>query len=692
MRTRVFDDYQVAKIFRDVMSAVHFLHVRKVFHRDIKPENVLLDGQGNFKLCDFGFSAIFGNGENRKTLCGTKEYLAPEVICSDAQDDKVDIWCMGVLLFELVHKRPPYACKNIMTLYNEIKMRKLQFKSGINPDFRRIIEMCLQFEPTARPTAELIVESFGWLIDRSPTTKVGSDNGSGFGGARSRVRVQEKSAPKVNINIGSVNINIVNQASQEQTQNQSQNQARSMQHIPVQTRPVPQATSPYVNVYTGLPHAESERVLQVPVENRDSRTQKYSLTGKQETKETRTVNQNQHFNRPSSELFDPTLNYKFSDQTVFHHASTNLTNTPSPSNQPPMRPNQSDEEIRRANSLMDNMRSKELYQNHRSGNTPQINKEERQQPARVVIQSQKNVIVRQSPIKSSQPQSFGHIETSINRNIGPSSQHSFSPAPRPATKHFSFVTGQESNTRLVNQLQPSSWTNHFDAIQLERTPVTKYEDPSLSKTVPPPSTSNLHSPNDFHRAETSRNLHNASGFTKVNGTSAHHMPVVNIYRREINEGHGQQPNIYKNVVNNDYEQRQKERYFPQTHQRIPTAPPYQVPLTPMPQKTASNPVRYIKPQTMSITRMQTETHFPQQIQNAGNSTDRRLQNSSSVPRRINSIQQHQLPVTYTHEIIHQPMVVHKVIHQTPQVQRTRDVRSTSAQIGEVRSVRYVNYY
>lgn len=682
MRPRHLEDVQVAKIFRDVMSAVHFLHQRKIFHRDIKPENVLLDGQGNFKLCDFGFSAIFGNGENRKTLCGTKEYLAPEVICSDAQDDKVDIWCMGVLLYELVHKKPPYACKNIMTLYNEIKMRRIQFKPNIHPDFRRIIEMCLQLEPSARPTAQFIVDSFHWLTDRQTTSRPGADNGR-LEESRGRPRQPEKPS-KVNINIGSVNINIVNPQSGGQTQ--------SLQNIPLQPRILPATPSPYVNVYTGLPQSESERVVGVPMDYRETKTQKISVTTKPDSKDSRTIGQPPSFNRPSSESMETYQTVKFIEHGVFHHAHTNMVNPQSQYHQPFLKGTSAEDEARRANSLMENLRPREV-QHHRTVQHPQINPQEGVNQPRVVVQSQKNVVVRSSPVKSpADQQTYPHIETSINRNAGPPSQHSFSPAPRQATKHFTFVnTPEPTATRLVNQpTPPSRFVDNFTA---ERKPSYPTEDPSLSRTAPPATSSHGSFTNDVQWVDSARANKGATGFHKVNSLNTPSMHVVNIYRREPNEPQVQPPNIYKNAPTNDLYNRPPERPAVQTYQRIPSGANYQGTYTPVSQKTSpALPVTYLKPQTYSITRSPPETTFTQQGTGGNSSVDRRIPSSSSVPRRIQSIQQMPSGAVYGQEFVSQPMTITKVVHQTPQPQRTREVRSTSAQISEMRPVRYVNYY
>lgn len=159
-KKRILSHPEVVKIFTQTASAVAYLHERKMVHRDIKPENILIDRAGNFKLCDFGFCAPYGTDTKRNTLCGTMEYLAPEVITSKQQDDKVDIWCLGILLYELVHKKTPYGGKNVMELIQEIRTKALGFRSTLHPELKTIIQMCIRQEPSHRPSAAYILANF----------------------------------------------------------------------------------------------------------------------------------------------------------------------------------------------------------------------------------------------------------------------------------------------------------------------------------------------------------------------------------------------------------------------------------------------------------------------------------------------------------------------------------------------------
>lgn len=85
-------------------------------HRDLKPENILLDEDFNVKLCDFGWAQDFKKNQMRNSLCGTCEYMAPEVVFQKNHNEKIDIWCLGVLLYEMLHGLPPYNADSLQRL------------------------------------------------------------------------------------------------------------------------------------------------------------------------------------------------------------------------------------------------------------------------------------------------------------------------------------------------------------------------------------------------------------------------------------------------------------------------------------------------------------------------------------------------------------------------------------------------
>ena len=106
-KIKCFDENTAFNYFIQTCSAINFLHSNNLVHRDIKPENLLIDNNNNVKLCDFGWCAELNLG-NRVTFCGTYEYMAPEIVNELPYNSSIDIWSLGVLLFELIHGYSPF--------------------------------------------------------------------------------------------------------------------------------------------------------------------------------------------------------------------------------------------------------------------------------------------------------------------------------------------------------------------------------------------------------------------------------------------------------------------------------------------------------------------------------------------------------------------------------------------------------
>lgn len=102
-----------------VLLAFCDLHERKIAYRDLKPENLVMDSNGFLKLVDFGLAKKVDSGKTW-TLCGTPDYLAPEVILNEGHDWAVDYWALGVLIYEMTAGSPPFYADDPMEVYEKI--------------------------------------------------------------------------------------------------------------------------------------------------------------------------------------------------------------------------------------------------------------------------------------------------------------------------------------------------------------------------------------------------------------------------------------------------------------------------------------------------------------------------------------------------------------------------------------------
>jgi len=147
-----FNEKMAAQYLRECISAVQYLHSLDppIIHRDIKPENILLDSNGIVKLADFGWSNYFDDDNRRLTYCGTPEYLAPEMIKQSGHDKMLDVWNLGVLLFELLTGSPPFEGGSQNELFSNILALKIKWPKGFSGIARDLISKLLKIDPKQR--------------------------------------------------------------------------------------------------------------------------------------------------------------------------------------------------------------------------------------------------------------------------------------------------------------------------------------------------------------------------------------------------------------------------------------------------------------------------------------------------------------------------------------------------------------
>jgi aurora kinase len=148
-RRTYFNERTSAQFISDLATALDYCHSKNVIHRDIKPENLLLGYHNEIKIADFGWS-VHALNSRRNTLCGTLDYLAPEMVDGKEHDKYIDNWSLGVLLFEFLTGIPPFEADGHSATYRRIRKVDLRFPRHVSEDARDLIRKLLIKEPTNR--------------------------------------------------------------------------------------------------------------------------------------------------------------------------------------------------------------------------------------------------------------------------------------------------------------------------------------------------------------------------------------------------------------------------------------------------------------------------------------------------------------------------------------------------------------
>lgn len=142
-------DNEAARFYTGCVATVfEHLHQKNIIYRDLKPENLLLDSQGFLKVTDFGFAkkVVF----KTYTLCGTPEYIAPEVLLNKGHGKGVDWWTLGILMYEMLSGQPPFVDEDPMGIYQQILKGKITFPRYFDRSAKALIKKILTADLTKR--------------------------------------------------------------------------------------------------------------------------------------------------------------------------------------------------------------------------------------------------------------------------------------------------------------------------------------------------------------------------------------------------------------------------------------------------------------------------------------------------------------------------------------------------------------
>ncbi|KFX88179.1 hypothetical protein O988_09135 [Pseudogymnoascus sp. VKM F-3808] len=187
-----FPEWKAAAYIAQMAAALKYLHKKHVIHRDIKPENILMGIHGEIKISDFGWS-VHAPNNRRQTMCGTLDYLPPEMLKPGSGDnwygEKVDLWSLGVLTYEFLVGEAPFEDTMIMT-QRRITRADMTVPSFVSPEAKDLIKRLLVLDPEKRIPLDQVLQH-PWIIKHCVKGERATQRESKSSGSKSSLEARE---------------------------------------------------------------------------------------------------------------------------------------------------------------------------------------------------------------------------------------------------------------------------------------------------------------------------------------------------------------------------------------------------------------------------------------------------------------------------------------------------------------------
>jgi polo-like kinase 1 len=158
-RRKVITDYECRYYMHQVITGVKYLHDKQIIHRDLKLGNLFLNDDLHVKIGDFGLATkIEYDGERKKTLCGTPNYIAPEILNKKGHSYEVDVWSIGCVMYTLLVGTPPFETKSLKDTYTKIRKCDYRMPNTLRKNAAEMICSMLQSNPEKRPNVNQLLQ------------------------------------------------------------------------------------------------------------------------------------------------------------------------------------------------------------------------------------------------------------------------------------------------------------------------------------------------------------------------------------------------------------------------------------------------------------------------------------------------------------------------------------------------------